>query len=273
MPHLHKLYLEQNKIGKEGALNLASFLLSHPHSISKINIQGNSVGDEGIKALAPLISSKPQIQWFVDVEEGEVLYINLHRTKCGDDGARAICDEIIKLAERRKYEKEGIPTRIFLRLSWNYIREKGIDAICEVLDHPEINVFSLDLYDNALSENLCEKICRYTSTLSNSLLSLNLDGNKVNKNCVMYLKRNTTIIQLGFGKKMLYEEDVRELRREIKGWKGKNKMKLSRECGLQSDLLWRVRYCAIRDVVSHPSVYFPNSNEQKRNWKGDKIFK
>jgi len=197
MPQLRYLNLSSNNIGKEGATILASFLLSHSHSIVQIQTSENPLRDEGIQALTPLISSHPQIQW-TQVREGEdavddVLCLQFSNIQCGDAGAKAVCHEIFKLVERKKREEgEAFLLPVVLLLNGNKIREEGANAICEVLEHPNVQVFLLVLCNNKVGESGCERICSSGA----SLLCLDLDGNKVNEKCLESLRGNLNIVQL-----------------------------------------------------------------------------
>uniref|UniRef100_A0A8C1SW52 Uncharacterized protein n=1 Tax=Cyprinus carpio TaxID=7962 RepID=A0A8C1SW52_CYPCA len=141
--HLRELNLSRNKLlGDSGVKNLSDLLMNTQFKLEKLELSFCYMTDEGCSAVTSALKSNPS----------HLRELNLSRNKLGDSGVKNLSDllmntqfklEKLDLCDCSITEKQCLiltsalksnPSHLReLNLSWNQIKNTGVNHLCDVL--------------------------------------------------------------------------------------------------------------------------------------------
>ncbi|XP_067267431.1 NACHT, LRR and PYD domains-containing protein 12-like [Chanodichthys erythropterus] len=185
--HLRKLDLTGNKLGNSG-VNLLSDALRDPHcKLDTLGLIDCSVTDEGCAAPALALRSNPS----------HLRKLSLSLNKLKDSGVNLLsaglkdphckleklwlsdCDITNEGCAALASALRSNPHLRELDLSWNQLRDSGVNLLSDKLKDPHCKLEILKLYDCGLTDEGCAALASVLRSNPSHLRELDLKGNKL----------------------------------------------------------------------------------------------
>uniref|UniRef100_A0A8C1SWG3 Uncharacterized protein n=1 Tax=Cyprinus carpio TaxID=7962 RepID=A0A8C1SWG3_CYPCA len=195
--HLRELNLSRNKLGDSGVKNLSDLLMNTQFKLEKLDLCECSITEKQCLILTSALKSNPS----------HLRELNLSRNKLlGDSGVKNLSDllmntqfklEKLDLCDCSITEKQCLiltsalksnPSHLReLNLSWNQIKNTGVNHLCDVLKDSRCRLERLSLSYCSITEKQCLTLTSALKSNPSHLRELDLSWNQIRNTGVNHL--------------------------------------------------------------------------------------